>query len=133
MLCCQCKKNQATNIYEKETDGVKSVSYYCTDCYSRLFLSASQHSGKKKSVCSVCGTTEEEFQKTGLVGCASCYQELESCVLASVIGMQGIETHAGKVPKYAEEKIKSERQKNARLSLEMKSLDEALRAGKGGK
>ena len=39
MLCCHCKKNQATKTYDRITDGKKQTEYYCLDCYHRLFIS----------------------------------------------------------------------------------------------
>lgn len=98
MLCCLCKKNQVTHVYEKETNGKKEVSYYCPDCYRRLFLSDLPQNKKTNAVCPVCGTTAKEYAATGLVGCAECYKALEECVISDVISLQGIETHAGKIP-----------------------------------
>lgn len=100
MLCCSCKKNQATNIHEKITDGRKQTEYYCADCYRRLFLSATQ----KSDVCPVCGRTAKEFSSTGLVGCGACYKYLVNVVAPVVLRMQGADKHVGKTPK-REEKV----------------------------
>lgn len=100
MLCCKCKKNQATNTCEKSVDGKKRTEYYCSDCYRRLFIAADDASPSGEfAVCPRCGTTTEDFRAGGLVGCAECYRFLAAEVIPAVIRMQGREAHCGKVPK----------------------------------
>lgn len=103
MLCCSCKKNQATNIHEKITDGRKQTEYYCADCYRRLFITAPL-SASKNAVCPRCKTTAEEFFKSGLVGCEDCYSYLASSVEPVVLRMQGGDRHVGKRPPEIKEK-----------------------------
>ncbi len=98
MLCCSCKKNQATNIHENKTDGHKQTDYYCADCYRRLFLSATP-SSTKAGVCATCGTTAKEFLSSALVGCGDCYRYLSSVIHPVLVKMQGAETHIGKYAK----------------------------------
>lgn len=102
MLCCSCKKNQATNIHEKTTDGRKQTEYYCADCYRRLFISAPS-SAPKNAVCPRCKTTAEEFFRSGLVGCADCYTYLAAAVDPVVFRMQGGDRHVGKHPPESKE------------------------------
>jgi protein arginine kinase activator len=104
MLCKNCRKNQATKTCEQITDGIKQTEYYCADCYYRLFISvddlnpAPSQGEKKPLVCSCCGTTEEDFRATGLVGCSQCYQTLASVVTPVIIRLQGRDTHEGSQP-----------------------------------
>ncbi len=99
MLCCSCKKNQATNIYRKITDGKKQTEYYCADCYRRLFIStAKTETPKQLSVCPYCQTTAEDFLASGLVGCEKCYQYLAETIRPVIENMQGSKTHCGKTP-----------------------------------
>ena len=97
MLCVKCKKNQATNIYERMTDGSFRTQYYCAACYQKRFLVV-EESGKEASVCSRCGRTAEDFLSFGLVGCEECYRTLSASVMPAVIRMQGREKHCGKTP-----------------------------------
>ena len=90
MLCCHCKKNQATKTYEKVTDGKSQTEYYCLDC----------------------GTSEEDFRTRGLVGCAQCYQSLARTVIPVVIRMQGNEIHCGKKPKNSGDREELIRRRN---------------------
>jgi protein-arginine kinase activator protein McsA len=107
MLCCHCKKNQATKSREGMNDGgEKRTSYYCPECFGKLFISLDFSTSAKgeNSACPFCGTTVEEFSHTGLVGCARCYATLAPTVLPVVVRMQGGETHRGKRSKTTDER-----------------------------
>ncbi len=47
-------------------------------------------------VCSVCGTTIEDFRRTGLLGCANCYRVFREEIFPVVQNMQGSAQHVGK-------------------------------------
>ena len=122
MLCSSCKKNQATNIYERITDGKKQTEYYCADCYRRLFHSA-ERSGEKavNGVCSVCGYTAKEYFSSGLVGCEHCYKSLKNALYPSIQRMQGKDVHIGKTPQPVHAlSPEEERRKALRLEVEMR-------------
>lgn len=106
MLCCHCKKNQATKSREGVSDGgEKRTSYYCPECYEKLFISLDFSTLKKaEGACPYCGTTAEDFTRTGLVGCARCYSTLAPAVLPAVVRMQGGETHRGKRSRNTDER-----------------------------
>ncbi|MDE7158673.1 MAG: hypothetical protein K2N74_03775, partial [Clostridiales bacterium] len=55
-------------------------------------------------VCPVCGTSFEEFQSTGLLGCADCYTAFREDLLSTVRFIQWGERHAGNPPSRAAEK-----------------------------
>ena len=118
MLCCHCKKNQATKTYEKFTDGKKQTEYYCLDCYHRLFISIDVEPSPPKArvrqiaMCPYCGTSEEDFRARGLVGCAQCYQSLAPTVIPVVIRLQGNEIHCGKKPKNSGDREETVRRRN---------------------
>ena len=97
MLCCSCKKNQATNIYETIKDGKRQTNYYCAGCYRRLFIStAESKKTAKKEACPYCKTTSDDFLKTGLVGCEKCYTHLLQTIQPVILRMQGNAKHIGK-------------------------------------
>lgn len=54
-------------------------------------------------VCPRCGTTIEEYRRSGLVGCAQCYTVFREELLKSVSHVQGKPHHTGKVPSAKEE------------------------------
>jgi len=118
MLCCQCKKNQATKTYDRITDGKKQTEYYCLDCYHRLFISIDEVAGEGRrrdgqiAMCPYCGMSEEEFKTRGVVGCAQCYQSLAKTALPVVIRLQGMEAHRGKKPKISDEREEMINQRN---------------------
>ncbi len=77
-------------------------------------------------VCPRCGTTIEEFRRTGLVGCAECYRAFREEILSAVRRVQGTTRHEGAIPAVSEEKYS--------FMLEQQHLkdaiERALRAGK---
>ena len=99
MLCGNCRKNQATKTYEKIRGGKKEVSYYCLDCYHKLFIGFNgQSEADLLSECPYCATTAEEVKKSNIVGCAKCYETLKDALYPVVAKMQGEEIHKGKKP-----------------------------------
>ncbi|MBQ9729014.1 MAG: hypothetical protein IJV85_05390 [Clostridia bacterium] len=98
MLCCNCKKNQATKTYEQIKKGKKETTYYCLECYQQLFICADEGSEESLSECPYCGMTAEEIKKKKLVGCAYCYRVLSPSVIPMILKMQGAKIHTGKKP-----------------------------------
>lgn len=99
MQCFNCKENEATKTYEQVKNGKKSVSYYCLDCYHRLFLYVEEAEGEESlSACPYCGITLSEFKAKKLVGCAYCYRTMTADIMPMIIKMQGAEAHKGKNP-----------------------------------
>ena len=58
----------------------------------------------KFTVCPRCGTTIEEFRRTGLLGCAECYSVFREEILSTVLRVQGKTRHEGDIPAVKEEK-----------------------------
>lgn len=128
MLCCACKKNQATNMYERSADGKKRTEYYCSDCYRRLFITADGFPATGElAVCPRCGTTTKDFLSHGVVGCEECYVHLAAEVIPAVVRMQGREAHCGKRPKNGAER-KREELETRRKKLKAE-VEKRLRAG----
>ncbi len=77
-------------------------------------------------VCPRCGTTIEEFRRTGLVGCAECYRAFRTEILSTVRRVQGTTHHEGAIPTVSEEKYS--------FMLEQQhlkeSIEKAMRAGR---
>ncbi len=94
-LCQCCKKNHAAKSYEGE-NGKREL--YCLDCYSRLFLDGGNGEENASSACPYCGTGLEEVKKSKLVGCAHCYQSMQTGLFPLIKKMQGGRAHTGKTP-----------------------------------
>lgn len=96
---------------------------------SKLVLAAGQKqpvgSSTKKNGCPDCGTTFEEFRKTGLLGCANCYelfQEQLSPLLQRA--HDGATHHVGKIPSRAGSSV----DRQQRLSALRRQLTDAIGA-----
>ena len=53
--------------------------------------------------CPRCGETYAEFQKSGMLGCAECYQAFRTQLTPLLIRTQGRSQHAGRRPPVSEE------------------------------
>ncbi len=67
-------------------------------CYSRLFLEGGSSEENALSACPYCGTGLEEVKKRKLVGCAHCYQSMQTGLFSLIKKMQGGRAHTGKTP-----------------------------------
>lgn len=107
--CQHCKKNPATVNYVEIINGDKFESRLCKSCYASLYGELhSKANGDiwaglfgvadaQKKVCPVCGTTYDDYERTGLLGCASCYDVFKDELLLSIERIQGKVCHVGKV------------------------------------
>ncbi len=108
MLCQRCKKNTATVNYVEIINGDKYESHLCALCYAELCGDLASKSAndlwaglfgesvQEVKVCPVCGMSYSEYEKTGLLGCASCYDVFKEELLPSISRIQGKVTHVGK-------------------------------------
>ena len=110
MLCQRCKKREATISRKENIDKKDFVFYYCEQCYTELcgplafsagesFADILRDDKKNTAKCPVCHTTIEEYQQTGLLGCATCYDVLKQELLPYIRRIQGKDMHVGKVLK----------------------------------
>ena len=78
-------------------------------------------------VCPNCGTSLEDFKRTGLLGCGECYFVFREEILPAIQRIQGSVTHDGKSPV-------GEAEKNYSLHIEQEllreSVERALREGR---
>lgn len=75
-------------------------------------------------VCDNCGTTLDEFSKTGRLGCARCYSVFRESILPVLKGVHMNTKHTGKKPGQRvklEEKIETPKDKKADLKKELKA------------
>lgn len=126
MICEICKKNEANVYITKVINGMKQELRICDKCarekegfgieenisFSTPFSFQNILSGlmdyvNKPSevtrvselVCKNCGTTYNDFKKTGLLGCSECYQNFSNTLNPVIKRVQGNVEHVGKIPK----------------------------------
>lgn len=108
MLCQRCKKNVATENYVEIINGEKFESHLCAKCsselYGELHSKMSENvcawlfgSTAPKKVCPVCGLTYADYERSGLLGCASCYDVFKEELFPAIRAIQGKVEHVGKV------------------------------------
>ena len=138
MLCQRCKKNQATMISQVPLNGEKVGYALCASCYAEMFgdLNSSldsdvldgildQPKRKRVNVCPMCGMTYSEFERTGLLGCAVCYDVFKDELMPYIRRIQGKTEHVGKVgPNVGEQEL------TRTLSRLQEELEQAVREGK---
>lgn len=112
MRCQHCKKNIATVSHLEIINGEAFESHLCDSCYASLYGELNSQANvdllaglfgapvKKRKICSVCGTTYAEYERTGLLGCANCYDVFKEELIPSISRIQGKVIHVGKVAKY---------------------------------
>lgn len=124
MLCQLCKKREATVHFTRIINQQKVEMYVCEQCArenSELkvnihkLLSGIMGIGTPADIeeapfttlkCESCGLTIEEFNKTGLLGCAKCYDAFGDSIKTMLKRIHGNVKHHGKVPKKISGKIK---------------------------
>ncbi|AUS95571.1 hypothetical protein CDQ84_17095 [Clostridium thermosuccinogenes] len=121
MLCQNCQKRVANVHYTQIVNNKKIELYLCEQCarekgqlgmeeafnlndFFSGFLGFGgspgymQPAAPKSSVCSECGMSFEEFQKTGKLGCANCYATFSDRLKPLVKRLHGGIKHTGKAP-----------------------------------
>ena len=104
MLCSNCKKKFAVHTV-KDGDG---EIHLCGDCYERLgyaaefvgediFAAFRKPGQAEEKRCPSCGTSFSDYSRTGLLGCAECYEVFSEELIPS-IRMHGKTQHIGKRP-----------------------------------
>ncbi|MDE6597784.1 MAG: hypothetical protein K2K60_04010 [Clostridia bacterium] len=135
MLCQHCKKNSATVSYVEIINGSKFECRLCADCYASLYgkMQAKTGSGilaglfgsaaTRAKSCPVCGTTYADYERSGLLGCTSCYDVFKKELTPSILQMHGKIKHVGKVGKNNDELGLHRRLKTLQEELEIALRD----------
>ena len=114
MLCEECHKNTATVMITVMTGNETTTRHLCQECVEKMetsfakgdmssFLTSllsilSTQPREEVTKCDVCGLTSEEFQKTGKLGCAHCYEVFGDQLKPLLLRVHGRSQHAGRVP-----------------------------------
>lgn len=122
MMCDECGIRPANIRLTTIVNGEKKERNLCSEClaqnqrFHRDFSTFAGHlnglldalkSGGAKAddedpavdmQCSRCGTTYEQFRKTGMVGCAQCYSDFREPLQKRMSRVHGHTQHAGRTP-----------------------------------
>ncbi|MCI1944659.1 UvrB/UvrC motif-containing protein [Clostridium luticellarii] len=129
MLCDICKKNEATVHITKIINGSKQEINLCEKCAMErgelnfvpqidfvapfsfqnilsgimdYMINANNEQYKSFDVsCKNCGTSYNEFKKTGFLGCSECYKNFNNILGPIIKRVQVNLDHTGKIPKRA--------------------------------
>ena len=104
MLCENCGKKNVTSIFMPPNE--TKLKYLCGECYKKLnsdlelekFAYSNANSVKIDATCKTCGTTYEEFEKTGLFGCMDCYKAFADYINNQIMCMFKNTRFSGKKP-----------------------------------
>lgn len=115
MLCEDCGKNQAEVLMTTVVGGQSATKHLCRECLKKYqagdlqavlaaVLSTMTEKHQAPDIaCPVCGETYAEFQKSGMLGCAQCYQAFRQQLTPLIARVQGRAQHAGRRPPVSEE------------------------------
>jgi len=117
MYCEKCKNREATVHLTEIIKEVKSEAHLCEFCAREIglnsklsdfkislpemlsFLDISEIDETASSErCGVCGTEFAEYSKTGVLGCASCYQSFREHIIPVLKRYHGSADHIGRIP-----------------------------------
>ncbi len=145
MLCEKCQKNQATVIIKQASvNGESVIKHLCPECAFNIeipisfedlfqgFLDTIQSMAKneagrvekKKTVpCPSCGTTFEQFKKTGRLGCAECYNTFSGEMETLLKNVQISTRHEGKFPRRSGVALRQKREADKLRGRLKKAVD----------
>lgn len=135
MLCEDCNSKDATMRMTKIINGKKEEKNLCDDCakknesfsfesdFSMPGLLASLLDGniasnmnityKQNKKCPQCGSTYNNFKRSGRLGCGMCYNTFNELLYPLVKRIQGSTVHNGKIPKKSGSTIRLRKNLNA--------------------
>lgn len=123
MFCDECKKNIATVFLTKISSSEVSKVQLCEECANRMeetteavnliaflpqVLSGMQAFEEPEPgellvdeviTCNRCGTSFNDFQRMGFLGCPACYEAFGESLAGVIEEFQEAQEHVGKVPR----------------------------------
>lgn len=156
MLCQNCSKREAVTHIKRIVNGEATETHLCQECahslgYDGLFDNFSLSipnffssffgdspfalSSAKTQRCEKCGSSFDDIIKTGMVGCANCYETFYDKLLPSIQRIHGRSKHAGKTPpvtteakevkQKTKEEIIAEKQAEMQKAIESQNFEQA--------
>jgi len=118
MLCEECGKQPAEVVLTTVVNGQSTTRHLCRECVKKykagdiqavlaaVLSTMAQKQQTPDITCPNCGETYAEFQKSGMLGCAECYQAFRKELTPLITRVQGRAQHAGRRPPVSEEEQK---------------------------
>ena len=154
MLCDECGKNPAIFSVTITSGGGVSNRHLCAECMKKMessltqgnihsFLSsimsmlAPSQAETNQLKCEHCGLNYSDFERTGRLGCAGCYQSFHKELGPMLQRIHGSSQHVGRTPAHLqpappetqqpEEHIPTQQELNAQRMEELRQkMDEAV-------
>ncbi|NLM76202.1 MAG: DNA helicase UvrBC [Clostridiaceae bacterium] len=139
MTFCQiCRKREAKVHYTRIINGQKTDLHVCNECAGAYGVKIDLNSlitgllgidgdqmVKQRAVvrCDRCGMTVEDFNRTGKMGCGTCYEVFQESMQELLTRIHGNTRHRGKIPIKFELKQKND----LRIEELKKQLEECIR------
>ena len=119
MKCQKCKKNTADTHIKRVINGEFEEYHLCSECakemgYTNVFSNFAESFASdfnslfgsffenalpartQATRCETCGTTYNDIARTGMMGCADCYDVFADRILPTIRRVHGNKTHCGK-------------------------------------
>lgn len=134
MQCEECGIRPAEVVMTTVIGGQTTTRHLCRECVKKYkagdvqavlaaVLSAMGQQKKAPDItCPHCGETYAEFQKTGMLGCAECYQAFRQELTPMITRVQGRTQHAGRRPPVSRE----EQERLARMDALRAEMEAAV-------
>lgn len=153
MKCQKCNKNEANTHVKRVINGEFEEYHLCSECakemgYSNVFSDFSSGfaddfnslfgsffenalpARTQATRCETCGSTYNDIARTGMMGCADCYEVFSDRILPTIRRIHGNTTHMGKnSPSYKKVEVekKPEDKKEDELTKLRSELDTAIK------
>lgn len=114
MYCQKCGQRPANVHLVKVTSGVKEEQHLCSQCAAESELAMPLLNFSHKQIlsdfleqpfqptitpkCDICGTSFDDFTKSGLFGCPDCYETFGDRLTEPLKRLHGATKHIGKTP-----------------------------------
>lgn len=108
MLCQKCKKRIATVKHTETINGETCSLALCDQCMAETFgqfetdMAEAMLNGlfgepvREQKICPACGMRFSDYERSGLLGCPSCYDVFNEELMPYIARIQGNTTHVGK-------------------------------------
>lgn len=115
MLCEECGERQAEVLVTTVVGGESVTRHLCRECLKKyqagdlqavlaaVLALMTQKEKQPEITCPHCGIAFSEFEKSGMLGCAECYQAFRAQLTPLITKVQGRAQHAGRRPRLSEE------------------------------
>lgn len=137
MLCQRCKKRIATVNHTEIINGERCTLNLCNECMAEAYgqfeedMTEAILNGlfgepvREQKICPACGMRFSDYERSGLLGCPSCYDMFNEELMPYIARIQGNTRHVGKEGGV----YTSEHDYRRRLSILQSNLENALRNG----